>query len=137
MASGFIYSLHTIIHYRLQNRARNSFILTRREWSHAAPVHQAEILFRVSAILICRFIIDLRNIYVSDVSDEFDTPSNGQAATIRFAHSIVGNAGAPLETFLDDGDSENDPMRYARDPFEYGLLRRDSTASPTPAVLVT
>ncbi|KAK7680831.1 hypothetical protein QCA50_016141 [Cerrena zonata] len=85
----------------------------------------------VSAILICRFLIDLRNIYVSETTMDIDTASHGQATTIRFAHSFVGNAGAPLDTFSDDSEDgssiDSGAIRYANDPFEYGLLRRDTT----------
>lgn len=76
----------------------------------------------ISAILICHFLLDLRNIYISEGGTEI---SQSEVTTLRFSDTLVGNAGAPLDSFLhvdhDDSLQTEETAYYSKDPFEFGL----------------
>lgn len=77
-------------------------------------------------MLVSRFLLDLRSVYLSDQGhDSFNPPSS-----VRFAQSMIGNMGAPLETFvvLNAGDEhelyDRQPV-YSNDPFSV-MMEMDS-----------
>ncbi|CAL1717054.1 unnamed protein product [Somion occarium] len=49
----------------------------------------------ISTVLISRFLLDLRGVYVSEPIN--DTTISGGTSTIRFSPRLLGNLGAPLE----------------------------------------
>ncbi|KAI0074690.1 hypothetical protein K474DRAFT_1511480 [Panus rudis PR-1116 ss-1] len=86
------------------------------------------IVASLTAILICRFILDLRAIYPNDLSR--DGVSHSNASSVRFASAVVGNVGAPLSgcNFLSSAaevDSQEDSPIYTDEPLQT-VLREDS-----------
>ena len=87
-------------------------------WSQLLP-------YRINSILISRFIIDLRSIYLSR-PDAYTTGKNNSATTIQFAARIEGNVGASLDDSWATGeerdDGEDEEVRFSENPFASGLL---------------
>ncbi|KAI0082851.1 hypothetical protein K474DRAFT_1767614 [Panus rudis PR-1116 ss-1] len=98
-------------------------------------VSQALVLAEVlSAIIICRFLLDLRTIYPDNSSTFTGEPMTAQSS-VRFANSVVGNIGAPLRTndlswssIAEDtepsGPGDDRPI-YSDEPFEATLLQQE------------
>ncbi|KAI0081428.1 hypothetical protein K474DRAFT_1342907 [Panus rudis PR-1116 ss-1] len=49
----------------------------------------------ISAIIICRFLLDLRAIYPATTTDQIGRSDSTHTSGIRFAKSFIGNIGAP------------------------------------------
>ncbi|KAH9930174.1 hypothetical protein B0H21DRAFT_711987 [Amylocystis lapponica] len=84
-------------------------------------------------ILVSRFMLDLREVYVSGHTDESTESRQG---TINFASNMLGNMGAPLDP-CDSGqalynmDAEREPPVVSSDPLMVGLIKPDPvTMSP-------
>ena len=83
---------------------------------------------RATAILVTRFLLDLRSIYYVDTSsDGTETTMETDKSTtdIRFAASIVGNMGAPLAGKFgesDQGESDDSTLEFSNDPMSTGML---------------
>ena len=77
-------------------------------------------------MLVSRFLLDLRSVYLADHGQNSIKPPS----SIRFAESIIGNIGAPLETSLvfNAGDEEELYEKravYSNDPLSF-LLETES-----------
>ncbi|KAK7680833.1 hypothetical protein QCA50_016143 [Cerrena zonata] len=94
----------------------------------------------VSSMLVSRFLLDLRSVYLSGQGHD----SLNSTSTIRFSDSIIGNIGAPLDTSVafnagDEHEIRENRIRYSNDPFSMMLELEsmqesdESTTSETPA----
>ncbi|OJT13703.1 hypothetical protein TRAPUB_9739 [Trametes pubescens] len=66
------------------------------------PLHSFTVIFS------CRFMLDLRGVYLADAlhshpdsdgGDDTLAPGHAELSRLRFSTSVVGNMGAPLDTF--------------------------------------
>ncbi|KAJ8463740.1 hypothetical protein ONZ51_g10056 [Trametes cubensis] len=107
-----------------------------------------------TVIFSCRFMLNLRGVYLSSsISGESEDTTTyhfgtGSAArgisTLHFTSSIVGNLGAPIQTFgssagtrstaVDDGDAaedmEGEKLEVSSDPLFVGLRRPECMELP-------
>lgn len=78
---------------------------------------------RISSIILSRFILDLRSVYMSDTNS-----GSGRTSSVRFATQISGNIGAPLEEAstwtTNAADNEPEPMLFSDDPMVEVLTSR-------------
>ena len=83
---------------------------------------------RISSILLSRFILDLRSVYVTESNS-----GSGRMSSLRFASQFSGNIGAPLEEAstwtTNAADNEPEPMLFSDDPMAEVLTSRP-TADP-------
>ncbi|KAI0081430.1 hypothetical protein K474DRAFT_1671903 [Panus rudis PR-1116 ss-1] len=75
----------------------------------------------LTAILLCRFILDLRAIYPNDSPQ--DSTSQSNMSSVRFVKTVVGNVGAPLSgcslfSSAADIDSQEDMPMYTDEPLQ-------------------
>lgn len=99
--------------------------------SSALHIHSSSTtVHSIVSILISRFILNLRTVYFT-LHDESIRES--KYSTVRFARTVTGNLGAPLELTVVDVDGCEDPSRdewqeertrrdiYSREPILVGL----------------
>ncbi|CDO71086.1 hypothetical protein BN946_scf184844.g90 [Trametes cinnabarina] len=107
-----------------------------------------------TVIFLCRFMLNLRGVYLADSTrnpantDEFgiNTPTN-DGGTIHFA-SIVGNLGAPVNTFgvatdsypvsnnnMSTDDMEDDSVEMSANPLSYGLYHKQPDSMELPETI--
>ncbi|KAJ3476985.1 hypothetical protein NLI96_g10774 [Meripilus lineatus] len=81
------------------------------------------IVYQESSIILSRFILDLRSVYMSDTNS-----GSGRTSSVRFATQISGNIGAPLEEAstwtTNAADNEPEPMLFSDDPMVEVLTSR-------------
>ncbi|KAK7685438.1 hypothetical protein QCA50_011301 [Cerrena zonata] len=79
----------------------------------------------VTAILISRFMLNLRSVYTTTVGSSSYYDPDKTMSNVNFAHSsgIVGNLGAPLKdySFMYDDDDEEEAVYVRADPLLVGL----------------
>ncbi|TFY60722.1 hypothetical protein EVJ58_g4959 [Rhodofomes roseus] len=85
----------------------------------------------LTSILISRFLLDLRSIYLASHgidSNGKDSTMNANASTLAFGgHSVAGNLGAPLESMLSDPEERyeliaaDEAAYISEDPLAMGL----------------
>lgn len=82
------------------------------------------ILYRLSAILLSRYFLDLRGIYLSPPDDG----SQSRVSSLQFASRMVGNLGAPLgrrisqdEECFESVHDEREEIQFSSNPFVDGL----------------
>ncbi|KAH9852392.1 hypothetical protein C2E23DRAFT_731207, partial [Lenzites betulinus] len=93
---------------------------------------------RLTVIFSCRFMLSLRGVYLSNHSTESESAENSDEyghgtyfTSMRFSSSIVGNMGAPLDTFgvamkdysytITETIGDDEPPELSRDPIVAGL----------------
>lgn len=78
--------------------------------------------FRINAIILAHFILDLRSIYHIDG----DPTSNRKIATLQFAASVEGNMGTALtDTWISGRQrdvEEEQKIQYSDSPLGTGLV---------------
>lgn len=92
-------------------------------------------LSRLTSILIFRFFLDLREVYLSGQNSDGSTTGPSKSSEKQFA-SDVGNFGAPLISFFDSKehpywiheDKNEESPRISNDPLMDGLFS-DSQAA--------
>ncbi|KAH9836082.1 uncharacterized protein C8Q71DRAFT_760471 [Rhodofomes roseus] len=120
----------------VQNRETSYVSLIQRDVDLIAIKNQAfgslpaltEVL---TSILISRFLLDLRSIYLASHgidSNGKDSTMNANASTLAFGgHSVAGNLGAPLESMLSDPEERyeliaaDEAAYISEDPLAMGL----------------
>ena len=70
---------------------------------------------RLTSMLLCHFILDLRSLYVVEDPDTGIIPSQPVISTVRFAESFVGNMGALLNTPWESEDDAQTTVVFERD----------------------
>jgi hypothetical protein len=94
--------------------------------SHRYPLSFANAGLSFRTIIICRFLLALRDIRYQDIEDEPEAGGGGPVGSTQLRSRIVGSMGAPLGA-LDfghsgsDDDEEEAEAMYSNDPFAAGF----------------
>ncbi|KAH9939943.1 hypothetical protein B0H21DRAFT_824979 [Amylocystis lapponica] len=77
----------------------------------------------LSSILISRFFLNLREVYLSGYGTDGSSILPSQISTVRFASVFAGNLGAPLQDDFEETAGEEEERAYiSDDPLVVGLF---------------
>ena len=112
--------------------AASAFIYIQNVWVHYCSLLKNTYLFvkliiaeyfwtcRITAIILSRFILDLRSVY-STAGDPGNTTMS-KSISLKFVASVEGNMGAPLSDAWVTGREIDDEVRYSDNPLSVWLV---------------